>query len=57
MGKHKEYLCHHPGCNYTGRSDNLKRHMTSHENETLKYSPMIRKAMSERLNLKTPRLN
>ena len=44
MGKHKSTQCQHPGCSYSGRSDNMKRHMASHEKETLKYSPVIRKA-------------
>jgi len=57
MGKHKEKQCPHPGCSYTGRSDNVKRHMPSHGRETLKYSPVIEKAKSERLNLKLPRLH
>lgn len=34
----------------------MKRHMASHGKETLKYSPVISKAKSERLNLKMPRL-
>ena len=55
MGKHKSMQCQHPGCTYNGRSDNMKRHMASHNKETLKYSPVISKAMSERLNLKMPR--
>ena len=55
MGKHKNTQCQHLGCSYSGRSDNMKRHMASHEKETLKYSPVIRKAKSERLNLRMPR--
>jgi hypothetical protein len=58
MGKHKEDdHCPHPGCDYSGRSDNVKRHFPSHARNTLKYSPIIEKAKSERLNLKMPRLH
>ena len=57
MGKHKEMQCPHPGCSYTGRSDNVKRHMPSHRRDSLKYSPVFEKAKSERLNLKMPRLH
>jgi hypothetical protein len=27
MGKHKTKNCEHPGCTYSGRSDNVNKHM------------------------------
>ena len=55
MGKHKQTQCPIEGCSYKGRSNNMIRHLKSHERATLKHAPSIFKPKPERLKFKKGR--
>ena len=55
MGKHKQTQCPIEGCSYKGRSNNMIRHLKSHERATLKHAPSINKPKPERLKFKKGR--